>query len=185
MYKLANAAQNDVDHLHQKTLEYQHYRYRQGQQSALASHRRTARYERIPPDGFDAADPEATLTQKFPVPPESIPLNNETHYPLRTPAPANPPAPVPAAAVLRRPTSAAIPAEGGAAFLLPVPRPARSYKCPAHKAKTYLPKTMPAFYTGQYTCAPLPARVRTWTKFLPRCDAGSSDPADSPHQPQT
>ena len=38
-----------------KTPEYQHYRYRQGQQPALASPRRTARYERIPPDGFDTA----------------------------------------------------------------------------------------------------------------------------------
>ena len=40
-----------VNHLHKKTLEYQHYR----QQPALASPRRTARNERIPPDGFDTA----------------------------------------------------------------------------------------------------------------------------------
>ncbi|HCD40233.1 MAG TPA: hypothetical protein DEQ76_04420, partial [Ruminococcus sp.] len=55
MHKLANAVKNKVHHLHRKTSEYQHYRYRQGQQSALASPRRTARYERIPPDGFDTA----------------------------------------------------------------------------------------------------------------------------------
>ena len=44
-----------VTRLHQKAPEYQHYRYRQGQQSALASPRRTVRNERIPPDGFDMA----------------------------------------------------------------------------------------------------------------------------------
>ena len=44
-----------------KTIEYQHYRYRQGQQPALASPRRTARYERIPPDGFGVAALEVTL----------------------------------------------------------------------------------------------------------------------------
>ena len=42
IYKLANAIQNKVTHLYWKTPEYQHYRYRQGQLSALASHRRTA-----------------------------------------------------------------------------------------------------------------------------------------------
>ncbi|WP_277295213.1 hypothetical protein, partial [Ruminococcus callidus] len=64
IYKLANAVFNKVDHLHQKTPEYQHYRYRQGQQPALASHRRTARNERIPPDGFDTAALEATLHRR-------------------------------------------------------------------------------------------------------------------------
>ena len=49
-----------------KTIEYQHYRYRQGQQPALASPRRTARYERIPPDGFDMAALEITLNVKIP-----------------------------------------------------------------------------------------------------------------------
>ena len=44
-----------VTHLHQKALEYQDYRYRQGQPPALASPRRTARHERIPPNGFDMA----------------------------------------------------------------------------------------------------------------------------------
>ena len=52
---LANAVKIKVTRLHQKTLEYQHYRYRQGQLAALASPRRTARYERIPPDGFRMA----------------------------------------------------------------------------------------------------------------------------------
>ena len=52
---LQNAVKNKVYRLHRKTPEYQHYRYRQGQLSALASHRRTARNERIPPDGFDTA----------------------------------------------------------------------------------------------------------------------------------
>ena len=42
IHKLANAVSNKVDRLHQKAPEYQHYRYRQGQQPALASHRRTA-----------------------------------------------------------------------------------------------------------------------------------------------
>ena len=40
---LQNAVKNKVHRLHRKTSEYQHYRYRQGQLSALASHRRTAR----------------------------------------------------------------------------------------------------------------------------------------------
>ncbi|WP_455126205.1 hypothetical protein, partial [Ruminococcus sp.] len=31
MHKLANAIQNKVTHLHKKTLENQHYQYRQGQ----------------------------------------------------------------------------------------------------------------------------------------------------------
>ena len=52
-----------------KTIEYQHYRYRQGQQPALASPRRTARYERIPPDGFDMAALEVTLCGGTPPPP--------------------------------------------------------------------------------------------------------------------
>ena len=51
-----------------KTIEYQHYRYRQGQQPALASPRRTARYERIPPDGFDMAAPESALHGEIPCP---------------------------------------------------------------------------------------------------------------------
>ena len=51
-----------------KTIEYQHYRYRQGQQPALASPRRTARYERIPPDGFDIAAPESALHGEIPCP---------------------------------------------------------------------------------------------------------------------
>ena len=40
---LQNAVKNKVHRLHRKTPEYQHYRYRQGQPPALASHRRTAR----------------------------------------------------------------------------------------------------------------------------------------------
>ena len=66
---LANAVFKKLDHLHQKTLEYQHYRYRQGQHSALASPRQTARYERIPPDGFDTAALEVTLCGGTPPPP--------------------------------------------------------------------------------------------------------------------
>ena len=65
IHKLANAVSNKVDRLHQKAPEYQHYRYRQGQQPALASHRRTARNERIPPDGFDMAALEVTLPCLF------------------------------------------------------------------------------------------------------------------------
>ena len=38
---LANAVKIKVAHIHEKPLEYQHYRYRQGQLAALASHRRT------------------------------------------------------------------------------------------------------------------------------------------------
>ena len=49
-----------------KIPEYQHYRYRQGQQSALASHRRTARYERIPPNGFDMAALEVMFHEEIP-----------------------------------------------------------------------------------------------------------------------
>ena len=49
-------------------LEKQHRNYRQGQQPALASHRRTARYERIPPDGFDMAAPESALHGGIPCP---------------------------------------------------------------------------------------------------------------------
>ena len=67
--KLANAVKNKVHRLHRKTPEYQHYRYRQGQQSALASPRRTARYERIPPNGFDTAALEVTLCGETPPPP--------------------------------------------------------------------------------------------------------------------
>ena len=63
-----------VTHLHQKTLEYQHYRYRQGQQPALASPRRTARYERIPPNGFDMAALESTLRKRTPPPASLVPL---------------------------------------------------------------------------------------------------------------
>ena len=40
---LQNAVKNKVHRLHRKAPEYQHYRYRQGQPPALASHRRTAR----------------------------------------------------------------------------------------------------------------------------------------------
>ena len=65
IHKLANAVSNKVDRLHQKTPEYQHYQYRQGQQPALASHRRTARNERIPPDSFDTAALEVTLPCLF------------------------------------------------------------------------------------------------------------------------
>ena len=49
-----------------KIPEYQHYRYRQGQQPALASHRRTARYERIPPNGFDMAALEVMFHEEIP-----------------------------------------------------------------------------------------------------------------------
>ena len=68
-----------VAHLHKKTLEYQHYQYRQGQPPALASPRRTARYERIPPDGFDMAALEVTLCGGTPPPPNggSPPLSGE------------------------------------------------------------------------------------------------------------
>ena len=68
IHKLANAVSNKVTHMHKKTPEYQHYRYRQGQQPALASHRRTARTERIPPDGFDIAAPESALHGGIPRP---------------------------------------------------------------------------------------------------------------------
>ena len=63
-----------VAHLHKKTSEYQHYRYRQGQQPALASPRQTARYERIPPDGFDMAALEVTLCGGTPPPASLVPL---------------------------------------------------------------------------------------------------------------
>ena len=65
IHKLANAVKNKIHRLHKKTPEYQHYRYRQGQQPALASHRRTARNERIPPDGFDMAVLGVTLPCLF------------------------------------------------------------------------------------------------------------------------
>ena len=78
---LANAVFKKLDHLHQKTLEYQHYRYRQGQQPALASPRRTARYERIPPDGFGVAALESTLCGRTPPPPSGgpPPLSGEAY----------------------------------------------------------------------------------------------------------
>ena len=57
--------------LHQKTPEYQRHKYRQGQQSALASPRRTARNERTPPNGFDTTAPETTLHRRTPTPPET------------------------------------------------------------------------------------------------------------------
>ena len=60
---LQNAVKNKVHRLHRKTPEYQHYRYRQGQPPALASHRRTARNERIPPDSFDMAALENCCSQ--------------------------------------------------------------------------------------------------------------------------
>ena len=63
-----------VAHLHKKTLEYQHYQYRQGQPPALASPRRTARYERIPPDGFDMAALEVAFHGKTPPPASLVPL---------------------------------------------------------------------------------------------------------------
>ena len=63
---LANAVFHKVTRLHQKAPEYQHYRYRQGQQPALASPRRTARHERIPPDGFDMAALENCYPQASP-----------------------------------------------------------------------------------------------------------------------
>ena len=43
---------NNINHLHKKYLESQHYKYRKRQTKAFASPRRTARNERIPPDGF-------------------------------------------------------------------------------------------------------------------------------------
>ena len=48
--------------------------YRQGQQPALASHRRTARNERIPPDGFDTTALESTLYGRTPPPASLVPL---------------------------------------------------------------------------------------------------------------
>ena len=63
-----------VAHLHKKTPECQHYRYRQGQQPALTSPRRTARYERIPPDGFDMAALEVAFHGKTPPPASLVPL---------------------------------------------------------------------------------------------------------------
>ena len=74
---LQNAVKNKVYRLHRKTPEYQHYRYRQGQLSALASPRRTARYERIPPDGFDMAALEVTLCGGTPPPPNGGPPRTE------------------------------------------------------------------------------------------------------------
>ena len=43
---------NNINHLHKKYLESQHYKYRKRQTKAFASLRRTARHERIPPNGF-------------------------------------------------------------------------------------------------------------------------------------
>ena len=74
IYKLANAIQNKITHLYWKVPEYQHYRYRQGQQPALASPRRTARYERIPPDGFDMAALEVAFHGEIPPPASLVPL---------------------------------------------------------------------------------------------------------------
>ena len=74
MHKLANAVKNKVHRLHRKTSEYQHYRYRQSQLSALASPRRTARNERIPPDGFDMTTLEVALRGRIPPPPNGGPL---------------------------------------------------------------------------------------------------------------
>ena len=71
---LANAASNKVTHLHKKAPKYQHYRYRQGQLSALARPRRTARNERIPPDGFDMATLEVTFHVGTPPPALLVPL---------------------------------------------------------------------------------------------------------------
>ena len=48
--------------------------YRQRQQPALTSHRRTARNERIPPDGFDTAALEATLHRRTSPPASLVPL---------------------------------------------------------------------------------------------------------------
>ena len=78
-----------VTHLHQKALEYQDYRYRQGQQPALASPRRTARNERIPPDGFDMTALESTLHAKIPPPPNGgpPPFSREAILPKNKPAP--------------------------------------------------------------------------------------------------
>ena len=78
--RLANAIQNKVTPLHKKTLEYQHYRYRQGQPPALASPRRTARYERIPPDGFDMTTLEVALRGRIPPPPSGGPPRGESPF---------------------------------------------------------------------------------------------------------
>ena len=56
------------------TSKSQHYRYRQGQLAALACPRRTARYERIPPDGFGVAALESTLYGRTPPPASLVPL---------------------------------------------------------------------------------------------------------------
>ena len=68
IYKLANAIKIKLPTCTSNISKNQHYRYRQGQQSALASPRRTARYERIPPDGFDIAAPESALHGGIPRP---------------------------------------------------------------------------------------------------------------------
>ena len=81
---LANAVKIKVTHLHQKTPEYQHYRYRQGQQSALASPRRTARNERIPPNGFDTTASESTLHGGIPPPPNDSSPPSMTASPRQT-----------------------------------------------------------------------------------------------------
>ena len=80
-----------VTHLHQKTLEYQHYRYRQRQLSALASPRRTARYERISPDGFDMAALEVALRGRIPPPRGESPFSREAILPKNKPAPTEAP----------------------------------------------------------------------------------------------
>ena len=79
--KLANAVFKKLDRLHQKTPEYQHYRYRQRQPPALASPRRTARYERISPDGFDMTALEVALRGRIPPPPSGGPPRTE-RFPL-------------------------------------------------------------------------------------------------------
>ena len=60
---------------------------------ALASPRRTARYERISPDGFDMAALEVTLYGGTPPPPNggSPPLSGEAILPKNKPAPTEVP----------------------------------------------------------------------------------------------
>ncbi len=56
------------------TSKSQHCNYRQGQQPALASPRRTARNERIPPDDFNMAALEDVLHRRTPPPASLVPL---------------------------------------------------------------------------------------------------------------
>ena len=52
--RLANAVFNKVTRLHQKTPEYQHYRYRQGATIGVGKPQADSECnKRIPPDGFD------------------------------------------------------------------------------------------------------------------------------------